>query len=392
MQNKLLILVAAILLTGLALTSCGQAVVVPNGINFPKDSLIKEQLINSLNGLLVQMEQPASKNEFILKRELLETSTLMDEMKEMSQNVKLKDKDFYKFYLDNVVQLEDDNFLVQLCYIGITEGNPVFRAGFKLLAKKEDNKFYFYSPLKQNTRAWKSKTINRTTYHFKDTLNITDVKEYQKTLNLYDRKLKAPVYPTEFYYCDNLPEVLQLIGVDYKLDYNGRKNDNLTAHENNINLVLNGWTSNKYSFDPHDLWHERLRTVMNSEVINRPVDEGCAYLYGGSWGLTWIQVLTSFITYATAHPNANWEALYISFENYTNGDKPLKVPYAINALIVENIEKEKGFDAVMALLACGKRENGDANYFSTLEKITGVNRTSFNSYVWKLLKQHKLKM
>ena len=380
---------AATMLTGLSLTSSGQSLVIPDGINLPKDSLIKRQLISSLNGLLAQKELPASKNEFILKEDLLETSALMDEMRKMEQNTKLKDTASYKCYLTNAIKLNEDNFLVQLCYLGIADNSPVLRAAFKLLAKKEGNRFYFYSPLKQNTIAWKSKTINQTTYHFKDILNTTDVREYQKTVSIYNQKLNAPVTPTQFYYCSDLAEALQLIGIDYKLDYNGMKNNNLTAKENNISLVMNGWTSNRYSFDPHDLWHDRLRTVMSNEVINRPVDEGCAYLYGGSWGLTWTEVLTSFLAYAATHPNADWEALYKASENYASGDKPLKIGYAINALIAENIEKEKGFSEVLKLLSCGARKNGDANYFTALEKITGINQTGFNSYVWKLLKQHR---
>lgn len=382
MQNKLMVL---IMLTDIALTSLGQSLVIPNEISLPKDSLVKEQLISSLNGLLAQKERPAGKNEFIFKKNLLGTSALMDELRGMEQNVILKDTAFYKCYLNNIVRLNDDTFL------GIANGKPVFRAAFKLLAKKEGNRFYFFSHLKENTTAWKSIIINQTTYHFKDTLNTTDVKEYQKTADLYNQKLKAPVTPTQFYYCDNFSEALQLIGIDYKLDYNGMKNNNLTAQENNISLVLNGWTSNRYRFDPHDLWHDRLRTVLSNEVINRPVDEGCAYLHGGSWGLTWTEILNSFLKYAVAHPGADWEALYEASENYTKGDKPLKVTYAINALIVENIEKEKGFNTGMNLLACGTRQKGNSNYFSSLEKVTGVNQQGFNSYVRKLLKQHSIK-
>lgn len=391
MQNTLLTLTAAIMLTLLSVTSSAQMLVISDDISLPEDSLIKDQLISSLNGLLVQKEQPAGKNEFILKEALLETSALMDEVKEMEQNIKLKDTAFYKCYLTNAVRLNEDSFLVQLCYMGVVAGTPVLRAAFKLLAKKEGDRFYFYSPLKQNTAAWKSKIINHTTYYFKDTLNTTDVKEYQKTVNIYDHKLKAPVTPTNFYYCDHLTEALQLIGVDYKLDYNGRKNDNLTAHENNVSLIMNGWTSNKYRFDPHDLWHDRLRTVLSNEVINRPVDEGCAYLYGGSWGLTWTEVLTSFLKYSTAHPRADWVGLYKTSENYTNGDKPLKICNAINALVVQNIEKEKSFGEVMSLLGCGAQQTGDTNYFSALEKTTGINQANFNKYVWNLLKQHSIK-
>src|SRR5207248_259488 len=162
---------------------------------------------------------------------------------------------------------------------------PVLRASFRLMAKRKEGRFYFYSPLKQNTVSWKTRKINNITFHFKDTLYAADAKNYLKTVTFYDKKLKAAPEPIEFYYCDNLSEVLQIAGVDYKTDYNGLKYNDLTSHENNSTLEVNGGYNEKIRFDPHDLWHDRLHRVVSVEKINRPVDEGCAYLYGGSWGI-----------------------------------------------------------------------------------------------------------
>ena len=63
--------------------------------------------------------------------------------------------------------------------------------------------------------------MGNVTYHYKDTLNRVDAELYLKTVNFYDKKLNIPQQPIAFYYCDNLPEVLQLTGIDYKADYNG---------------------------------------------------------------------------------------------------------------------------------------------------------------------------
>ncbi|RYE25506.1 MAG: hypothetical protein EOP45_04690 [Sphingobacteriaceae bacterium] len=385
MRNKYQIFIPFFLLIGLPLSAFCQNLIIPPATVLPKDSLVSSSLVSSLKGLLAGKEGPASQNEFVLKELLLETSALLDEMKGMEQNTKLQDQNFYKCYLGNVVGLSDKDFLIQLNYMGTNEGAPILKASFRLLTKRQGGRFYFYSPLKQNTSTWKTRLINHTTYHFKDKLDLNDVKEYEKTEAIYDKKLNAPVSSTQFYYCDDFPQALALLGIDSKLDYNGMKNNNLTASENHQSLVLNGWTSNQYKFDPHDLWHDRLRTVLASDAINRPVDEGCAYLYGGSWGISWPVVLQSFKAYATAHPDADWKNLYETSVNYTSGDKPLKVPYAINALIVRAIEKEKGFAPVMILLSCGKREKGDANYFAALKKVTGVTSAEFNSYVWELI-------
>ena len=224
--------------------------------------------------------------------------------------------------------------------------------------------------------------------YFKNTLNTTKAKAYFKMVAAYDKKLSAPTLPTEFYCCDNFNEVLKLIGVDYKSDYNSGVHNTLTAKENNTHLEVNGTFSPDFAkIDPHDLWHSSLHNVLSTSIINRPVDEGTAYLYGGSWGFTWQQILDKFKTYALANPTADWLALYNESKNFDEKAKyPLNVDMVINALIVQKLEKEKGFPSVIALLSCGKPEKGNENYFKALEKITGINKAGFNTYVWGLVK------
>ena len=60
--------------------------------------------------------------------------------------------------------------------------------------------------------------------------------------------------------------------------------------------------------------------------------------------------------------------------------------YVLNALIAQKLEKEKGMPAVLELLSSGKREQGDANYFRTLEKLTGISKADFNTRMSELVK------
>jgi len=87
------------------------------------------------------------------------------------------------------------------------------------------------------------------------------------------------------------------------------------------------------------------------------------------------------------NPNADWFALYTENKVFDGKEKPMYVPYFLNALIVQKIEKEKGFAPVMGLLGCGKREKGDENYFKVLEKITGITKADFNKSMWELIKK-----
>jgi hypothetical protein len=254
--------------------------------------------------------------------------------------------------------------------------------------KKRDTGFYFSSPLVENTLAWKSKKMSYIIFHFKDTLNTREAIAYLKFIDLCNKKLDVKAEPIDFYECNNFPEVLQLIGVDYKSDYNGIRFDDITSHQQNTTLEITGGYTENQLFDRHDMWHDRLHMVIPVDTINRPVDEGCAYLFGGSWGKSWAEVLALFKKYASEHPNADWTSLYMDETNfYMDGSKPFKVSYAINALLVEKIDKDKGFAAVKELLACGKRVPGDANYFKALDKIDGITTVNFNQVVKELIKE-----
>jgi hypothetical protein len=385
--------VAGALLIAHISTSDGQtnSFIVAHGITLPKDTTTQNQLLTALNGFLSQKEKPAKENTYVLKAHLLETSALLDEMKHVEENTELKQPAFYKCYLTNVMPLNENDYLIQCSYIGLNETTPVLRASFTMVATKAANQFHFSSPLKQNSLSWKMETVDTTIFHFKNSFNSGNAKAYLKKVAEYDKKLNAPNQPTEFYCCDNFHGVLQLIGVDYKADYNGMSHNTLSVLENNTNLVLDGAVTSDFAkFDPHDLWHDRLRRILSPDIINRPVDEGCAYLYGGSWGvMSWKDVLEKFKAYAAANENADWLALYNDNRIFDEKDAhPLRVDFAVNALFVQKIEREKGFAAVMELLSCGKKEADNANYFKALEKITGISKSNFSSKVASLIKEN----
>ena len=155
MPIKLTRLAVTCILASFTLFSYSQSIIIEKGINLPKDSVVSKQLISSLNGFLAQKEKPNKENTFVLKANLPETSALLDEMKGIDANNKAND--FFKPYLNNVVKLDENNFIVQFSYMGVLENAPLLRATFSLLAKREGDKFYFSSPLKQNTIGWKPK-------------------------------------------------------------------------------------------------------------------------------------------------------------------------------------------------------------------------------------------
>jgi hypothetical protein len=317
------------------------------------------------------------------------TMPLTDELNGIQTNLNLRDSLFYKPCLDNLILLSDTTYLIQFSYRGINNGLPALRAGFEMLAKQNNDHFNFFSPLDTRTKSWKRKTIDNITFVYQNDIDSTKAHQFTKLDLFFNAKLNTPEQHTMFIQADNLPQALYLAGVNFKSDYAGISYNSLSDYSDNKRLVISGRSGSFPNYDPHDSWHEKLRTVMPDSVINRPVDEGCAYLFGGSWGYPWNQVLDSFMVYVHQNPHADWVSLYKNGDKFNMGNYQNAIAYILNALLVEKIQQEKGFPPVMKLLSCGNREKGDANYFVALQKITGITPLTFNKEINIILQQKK---
>lgn len=361
----------------------------PN-IVLSKDSIESENLTTSLNNFLLSAQKPNEENKFVFDSEKLETFILLDEVNGIDRSGKSKDDIFFKPYLTNVVLLKDNNYLIQVSYIGVSESIPLLRASFEFIAHKTNNSFTFSSPLLRNTKNWKVEKIGNNVFHYQNTINKDKVKEYNKFTTAFDLKLKSTNKKTDYYLCGNIIELEKLIGVDYKLDYNGRTESVWSSSFGNRKLIVFGNNNSTFNqFDPHDLFHDRLSLVIPRNKVNKPVDEGCAYLYGGSWGFTWKEIFKAFKEQIASNKNTNWTEIkeapiYFKTGNYSNS-----ADYIVNALLVQKIEKEKGFEGVWELLNVGPFEKGNEKYYQTLEKLTGISKENYNEKIWELINNEK---
>jgi len=371
-------------LLGILLTVTGYGqVIVPKYVKLPADST---WLIGSLNGFLGQLGKPDKDNTFVLKENLLTASALMDEMKGMNDAGANK-KGVYQCQLINVSPLDSSRYIIQLSYL---DTSPMLRASFKLIAQRQGERYYFDSPLRLNAQGWPVKKAGNFAVYTNTGLYSNQLAGYVKKAMEYDKRLKAPNYPTQIYCCDNSVQAMQLLGVEYKAEYNGVSHNSVASWENNQSLYIIGTNgTDMTAFDPHDLWHSRLHHVVSTDMINRPVDEACAYLYGGSWGIyTWADILGRFK--AETGSNHDWLAIFNSHQKFSDVKTPLYTDYVIIALIVQKLEKEKGFTAVIELLSCGKKQADNGNFFAALEKIAGISKANFNIEVEKLVQSEKL--
>lgn len=370
------------------LSNAQSELIVPRYIQLTTDSLEGKQLISDLNNFLISTQATNGDNRNILSTEKIETFILIDEFKGIEESRGFKDEHFYKPYLTNVLKMDDSKYLIQLSHIGVSDNTPYLRTEFKLIAHKVGNNFLFSSPLKENTKLWKVKSIESCTFYYTDTLNLLNAIDYVSMSKYFDEKLNSENKTTNIYCTNNRMELLQLIGVDYKLDYNGRTSGVFSTLTENEQLIVLGNNNAAFNnFDPHDLWHDRLSLVISRRKVNKPVDEGCAYLYGGSWGMSWDVIFKRFMKNIASNKDADWAYYKENKINFGESQaEHLMVDYVINALIIQKIEAEIGFSGVWQLLNCGTYEKGNENYYEALNQIMGISKKNYNKEVWRLIK------
>lgn len=361
----------------------------PN-IALPKDSTESKHLTNALNDFLVAARNPNEENKLVFECEKIETFILLDEINGIEKSGKYKDDFFYKPYLNNVVQIKDNDYLLQISYIGTNESTAFLRAGFELIAHKTGDTFTFSSPLVRNTQNWKTEKTGNTVFHYKNTINKSKTREYNELTTTYDNKLNLKNKTTDLYCTDDLIELEKLVGVEFKADYNGRTESVWSSTWGDRKLIVLGNNNAAFNdFDPHDLFHDRLSLAISRSKVNKPVDEGCAYLYGGSWGLSWKEIFKAFTEQIVINKNTNWleikeTPVYFKTNGFNNS-----ADYIVNALIVKKIEKEKGFAGVWELLNIGPFEKGNEKYYQILEKLTGITKAKYNEKIRELINNEK---
>jgi hypothetical protein len=389
MKNKLII-TAVLLVSILFANAQTNSLRLNPNIVLPQDSVESKALITSLNGFLLSAQKPNEENAWVFEGEKIETFIQLDEMKGIENSAKFKDEYFYKPYLANVVLLKDQGYLIQVSYIGVSENTAFLRASFEFIAHKANGSFTFSSPLLRNTKNWKTEKAGNNLFHYQSTINKNKVKEFNKLTSQMDAKLKVVNKTIDYYLCDNIIELEKLIGVEYKSDYNGRTQSVWSSSYGDRKLIVLGNNNSDFKeFDPHDLFHDRLSLVIPRSKVNRPVDEGCAYLYGGSWGFTWQEIWKAFKEQVASNKATNWMEVKETPVTFKTGNFSNQADNIVNALLVQKIEKEKGFAGVWELLKVGPVEKGNEKYYQALEKLTGITKATYNDKVWELINNEK---
>jgi hypothetical protein len=343
-------------------------------LRFPFETKEKIILLNSL----IDFINHHSENEVAFTP--LEDKFLTDELIGITYNK--KDSLEYKPYLNNIIRISDSTYFLQLSFLNSKNDIPKLRALYQFYATKDDEGFRFESTLKNKLKLWKEEIIDNIKFIYQDTLNINKAKEYSDYSKLYSEKLELESKQKTIICCNNLTEAQQLYGLLYRSDYNGRNSAVISVISDEKDMLIYGNNNANFNhFDPHDLWHSKLRQKNPSKKFYKSLDEGCAYFYGGSWGYSWDEIYSVFKD-SVIKENNDWLDLKETPVYFKTGRYSNNADYIINALIVKELELKQGFSAVWEAL---DNTTNIEQYFFYLDKYLGINEDNYNEKINELL-------
>lgn len=352
-------------------------------IKQPKDSVQRFLLINNLEKFLLNSADTTN----VLSAQKNETAILLGELKRMAEIQ--KNDHSLQAYLQNVIPIGNNEYAVQVAFMGIDNGKPYLQALFDIIASKTDNRFLFSKPLAKNTREWNTIIDGYLTAYYQSETDKEFATRYVKGTREMDEKLGVS-HPTAYYFCqscETLPQLLNLSGIQYQKEYTGQNwlMMQFNTPEKQFNFYPKRFFHNRTA-DLHDAFHGRASIAIAREKQNREMICGCACLYYGSWQISWHDIQKIFKTNMKYDSKTDWLQLYYNRYNFgENNQRQLLITQFINALIIEKVEREQGFGAVMRLLSSGDMHKSRTQFFEVLNAVVGINEKNFNKKIKILL-------
>lgn len=287
-------------------------------------------------------------------------------------------ENFYKPTLLKVMPIENGQFIIKLAYMGISKHvppRPFLNRVTTLIAKKEGEHYFFYNTLEYNTRKWQKIRIGRINYIYPVNIDIKRARTMDMFNTTFAKKFETKPLEVTYYKCENLEQLFKIMGYDYIENMYYSETGGLAQAWNST--ILAGNNSELYE---HELVH--FYTAKLFPNIGKIANEGYATYIGGSGGKSLKQLVPAARAFILNNPNIDIVSLGTDFSIRVEGDT--MITYILSAVICRDIENRFGLEGLKHFFSPVLGEN----YFITLERITGVNKTTYPTYIKRLLAEY----
>ncbi len=342
-----------------------------------KDKSVQHNLEKSLKGFLLAKNGGSRNNPYIDPAYLNVDSEPFIWFLNMEQKLP-NGENFYKPTLLTALPIGEQEYIIKLAYMGISKHTPpipFLRMIVTLIAKKSGDRYFFYNSINHNTKEWNSKQVGTIKYLYPGNFNLKNARKMNEFNSGFAKKFGVKEIQVTYYKCENLEQLFKMMGYDYIENMYYAETGGLAQSWNNT--IFAGNNSEKYE---HELIHFYMSRLFPN--IGKIVNEGYATYLGGSGGKTLSELVPLAKTYIINNPNGNLADIGTDFTIRVEGGT--LITYILSAVICSDIENRFGLAGLKRFFS----PNNNEDYFSILQKVSGVDRAGYSNYIKELLDRY----
>ena len=296
----------------------------------------------------------------------------------------------YVMQLMQVYPLNMNQYMLSMAIVG---ESPTTQAGIRTLfdcvAEKIDGRFVFSLPLKFKTKTWQSKQVGNITYHFRDKINLGRADQFDKKNTEIAKKFNLKSENIQFFMTDNYQDFLNVIGINYSFDENGKYRDGYGVDGGCIFSIMH---NEDFS---HDIFHYYSGKVNERSMRNWITEEGVAYSWGNAYYtddagemINQDRLVKALKQYIKVYPETDLLNLFEqNAKPFHALAKEASLRSLLSSLICDEVEHEHGMSGLLKLINCG-RKDGLKQYFSATDDLVDLNRGNFNEKILMLIQAY----
>ncbi len=343
-----------------------------------RDSLTSAKIEKALNGFLTEAQEKNYSEKYIDSTHLLKYEFFFNKLAGIGKD----SKEFNEPLVLKSYQVDNGNYRLTIGFTGQRDGQPFIYQMTELKVVPYKDHYRFYCPFEDNTKHFKSKSIDNVTYHYSNNLNEITAQKFVDFTQELAELTKAPIPQLDYYSFNSLDELLKSYGFLYSARQCNFLCYDLGFTDNEGNTYITGTDNENYVFG--FIGDYLYYNLPNRDKIYWPFVQGLSTYYGG-YGLSYDDMTTlksQFRQELKSNPDINF------LDEFKKGRKSSVnrhfSNYVMSAFLFEEALNKKGFNEALKLVYS---ENDGSTFFENLNQVLGVNEKNFHKTIVKLIKE-----
>ncbi len=341
-----------------------------------RDSITAGRIENALNGFLTEAKERTYSEKYVDTKHLKKYEFFFNKLGGIGKGSEI----FHKPTVLKSYPIANGAYRLTIGFTGNKEGIPFIYQITELKAVPYNDSYRFYCPFIENTKHFKTKTIENIKYYYSSVINEMKAKEFVEFTKKLAKLTSAPIPKLDYYSFSSLDELLKSYGFLYSARQCNFLCYDLGFMDNEGKTYITGTDNENYVFGYiSDFFYYNLP---DKEEIYWTFVQGISAYYGG-YGLSHDDIATlksQFSDELKRKPNINF------LEEFQKGRKSTInrrfSHYVMSAFLFKEILEKKGFDEALKLVYSGK--DGE-RFFEILNTTLGVNKHNFHKTIVKLI-------